>query len=85
MRRQLLKPREFLDVQICQVHRSFASLKNNKRQGRWWMPGIPTLGRWRHKDQELKVILAYITSSRPGWEPETLPHPHSHPHLHPKN
>lgn len=26
-----------------------------------------TLGRWRQKDQEFKVILGYLVSVRPAW------------------
>jgi hypothetical protein len=34
----------------------------------WWhTPVIPGFGRWRQEDQEFKIILRYIESSRPAW------------------
>jgi hypothetical protein len=34
-------------------------------KGKWNMPVISVLRRWREKDQELKVVFGYIGSCRP--------------------
>lgn len=33
----------------------------------WHPPVISALGRWRQEDQQLRVILSYIASTRPAW------------------
>lgn len=42
------------------------TLQHYINQGRWHILTMSVLGRWRQKDEEFKVIVCYIVSSRPA-------------------
>lgn len=41
-------------------------------QALWYIPVIPSLGRWTRGDWRFKVSLSYIVSLKPTWTPKDL-------------
>jgi hypothetical protein len=50
---------------FCAGHSEAFDLSATCDQNWWHTPKLPALGKWRQKDQKVKVILGYIKSSRP--------------------